>query len=50
MRDIGPGMVVRLYRSGKPVGFWEGEQAVVRPGDILLEIEPNLLSGPNTDN
>jgi voltage-gated potassium channel len=40
MRDIAGGLVVRLYRDGRPVGFWEKEAGVVRPGDLLLVIEP----------
>lgn len=41
MRDIVDGMVVRLYRQGEPVGFWEKEKCVIQPGDVLLVIEPN---------
>jgi voltage-gated potassium channel len=39
MRDISPGLVVRILRGSTRVGFWEGPQSVVRSGDILLEIE-----------
>ena len=41
MRDIADGLVVRLYRGGQAVGFWEKEKTVIQPGDLLLLIEPN---------
>lgn len=40
MREVTDGLVVRLYRDGNPIGFWEKEQAVIRAGDLLLVIEP----------
>ena len=40
MRDIEDELVVRLYRDGAPVGFWEGEKTVVQAGDVLLSIVP----------
>jgi len=43
MRDISNGLVVRLYRQGQPVGFWEKEKTVIQPGDLLLVIEPNAM-------
>jgi len=39
MRDLGPGLVVRLYRGHIKIGFWEQSLAIVREGDLLLEIE-----------
>lgn len=42
LRELGPGLAVRLYRGDEPIGFWEGERAVVQPGDRVLTIEPNL--------
>jgi voltage-gated potassium channel len=41
MRDVADGLVVRLYRDGEPVGFWEREKGMVRAGDLLLVIEPS---------
>lgn len=41
MRDVADGLVVRLYRDGEPVGFWETEKGMVRAGDLLLVIEPS---------
>ncbi len=40
MRDIEDGLVVRLLREGRPIGFWEEEQNVVRAGDVLVVILP----------
>lgn len=41
MREIGPELAVRLIRGNERVGFWEGERACVRAGDVLLVIEPS---------
>lgn len=41
MREIAPELVVRLHRGNARIGFWEGERAILQPGDILLVIEPN---------
>lgn len=40
MREVEPEMVLRVYRDGTPVGFWEGEQSVIREGDVLLLVRP----------
>jgi voltage-gated potassium channel len=40
MRELGPGLAVRLIRGGEAVGFWEGERARICAGDVLLVIEP----------
>jgi voltage-gated potassium channel len=34
------GLGVRLYRDGKPYGFWEPEAKSLRPGDFIVEILP----------
>ena len=41
MRDIEPGLVVRVLRGDQTVGFWEGDTSVVQEGDTLLVIEMN---------
>ncbi len=41
MRAIGPGIVVRLIRGDKAIGFWEGKESIVQKGDTLLVIEMN---------
>ena len=40
MKEVDDGLVVRLYRDGEPVGFWDKERGIIRPGDVLLVIEP----------
>lgn len=40
MRELGPELAVRLIRGDERVGFWEGERARVRAGDLLLVIVP----------
>lgn len=36
---LGRSLVVRIYRDGQPVGFWEAADAVIREGDVLLALE-----------
>lgn len=40
MRDLKPGLVVRLHRNGQTIGFWELERSRIAPGDVLIEIVP----------
>lgn len=40
MREIEPELVLRLYRDGQPVGFWEGNSTAIRESDTLLTIAP----------
>ena len=40
MSAIAKGLGVRLYRDGKPYGFWEPEAASLVPGDCIVEILP----------
>jgi voltage-gated potassium channel len=44
MRELGPGLAVSLHRRGERVGFWEGANAVVQRGDVVLMIEPNAAT------
>ncbi|MGE0178480.1 MAG: TrkA family potassium uptake protein [Sphingomonas sp.] len=39
---IAHGLGVRVYRDGKPHGFWEPEAASLKPGDFIVEILPTL--------
>lgn len=39
MRDVSGSMVVRVYRNGKAIGFWESDNTI-QHGDLLLVIEP----------
>ena len=36
---VGKAMILRLYRGGKPVGFWEAEGQAIQPGDTVLALE-----------
>ena len=40
MREVEPELVLRLYRAGRPIGFWEGPATVIREHDTLLVIAP----------
>lgn len=42
MRNLAGGLVVRLYRGGEPVGFWETEKNIIEKDDLLLIIEPSI--------
>jgi voltage-gated potassium channel len=37
---LAQGIGVRIYRDGKPYGFWEPEAQALRPGDCIVEILP----------
>jgi voltage-gated potassium channel len=39
MREVTTGLVVRAYRDGTPIGFWEEGNDRIQEGDILLVIE-----------
>lgn len=44
LRELGPGLAVKLHRGAERIGFWEGARAIVQAGDIVLMIEPNQPS------
>jgi voltage-gated potassium channel len=37
---LAKGLGVRVYRAGKPYGFWEPEARALMPGDCIVEILP----------
>jgi voltage-gated potassium channel len=37
---VATGLGVRVYRDGRPYGFWEREAQSLRPGDCIVEILP----------
>jgi len=41
---IGRAMIVRIYRGGLPVGFWEADGAVIQDGDLVLALEAEVGS------
>lgn len=34
------GKGLRVYRNGRPIGFWEPEFQTLQPGDVVVEIVP----------
>ncbi len=42
MSSIAGGLGVRIYRNGRPYGFWEVETKSLAAGDILVEILPTV--------
>ena len=40
LAEISSGLGVRVYRDGRPIGFWEEEARSLRPGDTIVEIIP----------
>jgi voltage-gated potassium channel len=38
------GAGLRVYRNGRPIGFWEEECQMLQPGDVLVEIIPTTGS------
>jgi voltage-gated potassium channel len=40
LADAASGLGLRIYRDGKPYGFWEPEARSLRPGDCIVEILP----------
>src|SRR3546814_9618549 len=41
LSEVSAGVGVRIYRDGKPSGFWEPETAQLLPGDVTGENQPN---------
>lgn len=38
------GKGLRVYRNGRPIGFWEDECQMLQPGDVVVEIVPTAPS------
>jgi voltage-gated potassium channel len=45
---IARGLGVRVYREGRPYGFWEPETRSLRPGDCIVEILPTAAAEGET--
>ena len=41
---VARGLGVRIYRDGRPYGFWEPEAKALRPGDCVVEILPTATT------
>lgn len=39
---IATGLGVRVYRDGRPIGFWERECEALQAGDLIIEIVPSI--------
>ena len=56
LAEIATGLGVRIYRDGKPIGFWEPAARELRAGDRVIEIvaslaaESDLASPPGLSN
>lgn len=42
LAEIATGLGVRIYRDGRPLGFWEKEVGTLRAGDKIVEIVPSV--------
>jgi voltage-gated potassium channel len=42
LSDIATGLGVRIYRAGKPIGYWEPDSRKLRAGDRIIEIVPSV--------
>ncbi len=40
LHAVTPGLAVRIYRAGKPVGYWEAGAKALQAGDTIIEIVP----------
>jgi voltage-gated potassium channel len=40
LEDVAIGLGLRVYRDGKPFGFWEPEVKSLQPGDCIVEVLP----------
>lgn len=47
---IANGLGLRLYRGGKPYGFWEPEAQSLIPGDCIIEILPTAQAEREVDD
>ena len=46
---IASGLGVRIYRDGRPYGFWEPEAQSLMPGDCIVEILPTAKTEAELD-
>jgi len=37
---IAPGIGLRIYRAGRPIGYWEPDSQALMAGDVVIEIVP----------
>ena len=46
---IASGLGVRIYRAGRPIGFWEPQAQVIEAGDQIIEIVPSIANEAELD-
>jgi len=46
LREIATGVGVRLYRAGRPIGYWEPDAQTIFGGDTIIEIVANDSEEP----
>jgi voltage-gated potassium channel len=44
LSTLAKGLGVRVYREGRPYGFWEPEVQALQPGDCIVEILPTTAA------
>ena len=42
LSELATGLGVRIYRDGKPIGFWEPASKALQAGDRIVEIVPSI--------
>lgn len=50
LRGLSTGVGVRLYRNGKPYGYWEAPAQAMKSGDMIVEIIPGNGSNMNAQD
>lgn len=48
LRGLSSGVGVRLYRNGKPYGYWEPPAQAMKAGDMIVEIVPGNGNSRNS--
>lgn len=48
LRGLSTGVGVRLYRNGKPYGYWEPPAQAMKSGDMIVEIVPGNGNNMNS--
>jgi len=50
LRGLSTGVGVRLYRNGKPYGYWEPPAQAMKAGDMIVEIVPGNGNNKNSQD
>jgi voltage-gated potassium channel len=49
LSSLGSGLGVRICRGGRAYGFWENEAGRLEPGDVIVEVVPNVVDSTMRD-